>query len=179
MDIQEIWEKALRNTQIIRPRVKDLETFSVTHLPYIFLSGSSVNPQDTIVRIGDVVVEKPSIILPENLPQFKGFDFEEDLHINQGLLTNFLLVRGVRFPSFKYENKYSLDSYEGNLDKVVEFFLGKLQKEEDVLTGLLSGPDDCWQFSILIFICSQVVRSLDSDIQKLIDEYRKKHKGGI
>ncbi len=179
MDIQEIWEKALRNTEIIRPRIKDLDAFSVTHLPYIFLSNATLNSGNTLVRKGEVVVEKPSIILPENLPQFKGFDFEENLQLNQGLLTNFLLVRGVRFPSFKYNNIYSLDNYEGNLTKAVEFFLDKLQKEEDVHTGLLNGPDDCWQFSILIFICSQIVRSADSDIQKLLDDYRKKRRGDL
>ena len=75
MDIQELWERALKNTEIIRPRVQELHTFSSTQLPYVFLSESSINAGDTVVRKGEVLVEKPSLILPADSPQFEGFSF--------------------------------------------------------------------------------------------------------
>ena len=76
MNIQELWEKALKQTRVIRPRVQALETFKATRLPYVALSASLINPGDTVVRKGDILVEKPAIILPFNLPQFEGFEFE-------------------------------------------------------------------------------------------------------
>jgi hypothetical protein len=177
MDIEELWGKALKDTEIIRPRVKELQTFEATELPYVFLAGSTVNAGDTVVRKGEVLVEKPSLMLPTYSPQFQGFDFEEELKVNQGLLTNFLLIRGIRFPSLKYNNKtLSLDIYEGELKKAVGYYMDSLQRQEDVQTGLITGPEDCWQLSILIFICTQVARSADSDIQRLLEEYRKKNK---
>lgn len=177
MDIRELWEKALGETQILRPRIKDLQAFSSTQLPYLLLCASSVNAGNTLVRKGEVVVEKPSLIVPVNSPQFEGFDFDKDPQINQDILTNFLIIRGVRFPSLKYNNKTaSLDIYEGDLEKAVSYYSDMLARQEDVDTGLVSGPDDCWQFSLLIFICSQVVRSTDSDISKIIDEFRKRRK---
>ena len=78
MNIQDGWEKALKYTKIIRPRPKDLLTFEATEVPYIFLSESLVNLGDTVVRKGQIMVEKPAIILPSNMPQFEGFDFEKE-----------------------------------------------------------------------------------------------------
>lgn len=177
MDIQERWEKALEKTEVIRPRVQELLTFSHTDLPYIFLSESSINVGDTVVRKGSVLVEKPSLILPIGLPQFEGFDFEKEPDINKDTVTDFLLVRGVKFPSLKYNNKtYSLDIFEGRLSKAIDEYRDRLEREEDVLTGLIIGPEDCWQFSLLIFVCTQVIKSADGDIKRLLDEFKRKGK---
>ena len=175
MNIQDHWEKALKRTEIVRPRVHPLDTFGSTHLPYIFLAESTVNSGDTVVRKGEVVVEKPSLILPFNTPKFEGFDFEEKLHLNPDFLMNFLLVRGVAFPSLRYNIKTdSLDVYEGRLNKALEHYRDVLQRSEDVRTGLFTGTEDNWQFSVLIFICAQVARSADNDLKKLLDDYQKK-----
>lgn len=175
MDIQERWEKALEKTEIIRPRVQELLTFSHTDLPYIFLSESSINVGDSVVRKGSVLVEKPSLILPLGLPHFEGFDFEKEPEIGEDMVTNFLLVRGVKFPSLNYNNRtYSLDIFEDRLSKAIEQYRDRLQREEDVLTGLIIGPEDCWQFSLLIFVCSQVIKSADGDIKRLLEQFKKK-----
>lgn len=175
MDIQETWEKALKYTDIIRSRVSPLLTFQDTELPYIFLAESSVNTGDTVVREGKILVERPSIILPSNLPQFEGFEFDKDYRLSQDMIITFLLVRGVSFPSLKYNNQVSsLNVYEGGLKKAIEHFSDRLQKAEDVHSGLIAGPEDCWQFSLLIFVCGIIARSADGDIKKLLDELRRK-----
>ncbi len=174
MDIHSSWEKALKHTEVIRPRVQSLQTFETTQIPYIFLAESAIHHGDTIVRKGEVGVDKPSIILPPYLPQFEGFDFKEDLKGAEDYLTTFLLVRGIRFPSMKYENKISsLDIREEKLPKAIEFFSHQLQKQENVSTGLVVGPEDCWQFSLLIFVCGQVIRSAEGDIRKIFDRFRQ------
>lgn len=174
MNIQDNWEKALKHTKIIRPRPKDLLTFEATEVPYIFLSESLVNLGDTVVRKGQVMVEKPAIILPSNLPHFEGFDFEKEFHSGQDMVLNFLLVRGVTFPSLKYNNKtYSLDIYEGHLEKAIGHYSDKLQQGEDVINGLVAGPEDSWQFSILIYVATQIMRSADSDIKRLLERFRE------
>lgn len=176
MDIQDYWEKALKKTEIVRARVSGLDTFAATSLPYILLSESSVNIGDTVVRKGEVVVEKPALILPQASPQFEGFDFKEKLNLREDMLTNFLLVRGVAFPSLKYNNKtYSVDIFEGELGKAVKSYLDKLQKEEDVHTGLIVAPEDCWQFSALIFIGIQVIKSAETDIRRMMNKLRERN----
>ena len=176
MNIQDAWEKALKTTEIIRPRVQPLQTFETTLLPYIFLSESLVNPGDTVVRKGEITVEKPSIVLPHNMPQFEGFEFEEGLGMNEDILKSFFLVRGVSLPSMKYNNKtHALDVFEGRLPKALEHYGNRLQREENVTAGLVTGSEEIWQLSMLVFICDQVAKSANTDFKKLFDDYR--HRG--
>ncbi len=175
MDIQENWERALKQTEIIRPRVLPLKPFAETRVPYLMLAESSVNRGDTVVRRGEVVVERPAIVLPFNLPRFEGFEFEEKMHTPEDMITNFFLVRGVTFPSLKYNNRTdSIQVYEGSLSKAIDHHLASLQKDENVSAGLVAGPDDCWQFSVLIFVAGQILRSANGDIRSLMDDYRQR-----
>ena len=173
--MQDAWNKALRNTGIIRSRVQALRTFHDTHVPYVFLAESTINIGDTVIRKGEVVVKKPALILPPNIPQFEGFDFNEDYVGQENDFLNFLLVRGVAMPSLKYDNHtHSLNIFEGKLSEAIKYYQDLLQQHENVNTGLVTGPEDCWQFSILIFIYSQVVKNVPNDMKRILDEYRKK-----
>lgn len=178
MGIDALWEKALAHTRILRHRVQGLLTCASTDLPYIFLAESGENVEDTLVRKGGVVVDRPSLILPAYHPQFEGFDFEKELHVDPEHLTSFLLVRGVRFPSLKYSHTpAALHLHGGRLDEASRHYLEKLQREEDIRTGLLAGPEDCWQLSVLIFVCSQVLRSADGDVRRVLEDLRKRGPG--
>lgn len=171
MDVQKNWEQALKNTQIIRPRLAGLSVSTNTKLPYIFLSEAAVNEGDTVVRSGKILVEKPALLLPSYLPQFEGFDLGLEL---QSSLTNFFLIRGITFPSLKYNNEmYALNIYEGKLEKAITHYLDKLKKEEDIQTGLITGPGEIWQFCLLVFICGQVEKSSTQDIKKLLEGFKK------
>ncbi len=176
MNIQESWEKALKTTEIVRPRVRPLETFAMTKLPYVFLAESRQNSAETVVRKGEVLVEKPSLVLPFNLPHFEGFDFEGEMGLNEELLMSFLLVRGVSFPSMKYNHKmlHGLETFKGRLSEAIEHHKNMLQVEENVHAGLVMGLEDVWQFSILIFIGSQVAKSANADFKKLFDDFDRR-----
>lgn len=170
MDIELLWEKAREKTEIVRGRVKSLATFRRTDVPYVFLAESAVNEGHTVIRKGKVIVEKPMILLPEDMPQFEGFDFEEDLHMREEAVQMFLFMRGIRFPSLKYNNTVSkLDLSEDSLAKVADKMRKKLEKEENVNTALILGPEDCWQFSVLIYVASLVGRCARTDIINMID----------
>ncbi|MFA5060656.1 MAG: hypothetical protein WC676_08560 [Candidatus Omnitrophota bacterium] len=174
METNEAWEKALKNTEIVRSRVQNLSTFSDTHVPYILLSESTINTGDTVVRSGEVAISRPSLILPPNMPRFNGFDFTNAPSSDPQIL-NFFLMRGISFPSLNYDNQtHSLNVFEGKMSEAVKSHLEQLQQKEDVLTGLIVAPDDCWQFSLLVFVLSQAIRNIDTDVKKLFDEYRKK-----
>ena len=178
MDIEKIWNKALRETEIIRTRVQALHTLDVTRVPYLLLSASSINVGDTVVRKGEVVVDKPSLIIPPNNPQFQGFEFEDIKKFNEDSLINFLLVRGVSLPSLRYDNRtVSLDVFEGKLSKAIKHYQNFLQRKENVRTGLIKGPEDYWQLSLLIFICSQIAKNAENDIKKLLGDFENNSHG--
>lgn len=173
MDIQELWENALRHTEIIRSRAQDLATFETTALPYVFLAESGVNVGDTVVRKGQVLVERPSLILPS--PQFEGFAFDTELRLSEDAVLNFLLVRGVKFPSLRYHHELSsLDIREGSLQNAIDHFANQLTQREDIQTGLVVGPEDAWQFSVLILVGSLVIRSAEGDLRRLLDDWRRR-----
>ena len=175
MDLEQKWEKALTQTEIVRFRVSYLSTFETTTIPYIFLAESTVNLGDTIVRRGRILVHKPAIILPEDMPQFEGFEFEKDYKVNADMLRMFLLVRGISFPSLKYEHEISkLDIYEGSLEKAKTYFKQELERTEDVQNGLIIGVEDIWQFSVLIYVGLLIGKSLPSDLRRLWGKFKDK-----
>ncbi len=180
MDFEKIWNQALKNTEIVRTRVKALTTTEQTEVSYILLAESSINTGDTVVRRGKILVEKPSLIVPPNNPKFSGFDFDEMSDFKENSLINFFILRGVTFPSFRYDNQTSsLDIHEGSMASAVKKYEKKLQKKEDVHTGLIIGDEDYWQFSLIIFICSQIAKNADSDIRKLLSEYKRREDKGL
>ena len=147
MDFDKAWKKALSETEIIRSRVQILSSYTNTPVPYILLSESSINDGDTVVRKGSVIVKKPALIIPPHNPQFYGFEFDQEEKFEQNSFINFLLIRGVAFPSLKYDNRtHCLDVFEGRLSTAVNHYNKNLQFAEDIKTGLIVAPDDCWQF---------------------------------
>ncbi|HHF98104.1 MAG TPA: hypothetical protein ENL39_01270 [Candidatus Aerophobetes bacterium] len=178
MNLEEKWEKALKETKIIRYRLRNLLAFDSTELPYIVLSPSCVNLGDTVVRKGKVIVHRPLIILPYGpFAQFEGFDFEDDFSLTGDDIRRFLLMRGVSFPSLKYKNEtYELDIFEGDLEKAITYFSDQLERKEDVYSGLITGPEDAWQFSVLIYVAAMAARSASSDIEQIMEELRRRSK---
>jgi hypothetical protein len=174
MDIEQLWDKAQGKTEVIRGRAKALATFTHTAVPYIFLAESSINEGNTVIRRGKVIVDKPMIVLPEDMPQFEGFDFSEDLDVEEDSVQTFFLMRGIRFPSLKYNNSVEkLDLEEDSLSKSVEKHKKQLEREENVSTALIVGPEDCWQFSILFYLASLVGRCTRTDIMNFLDRMYK------
>src|SRR5580658_8898926 len=142
MDITSAWEKALRETNIVRSRVIGLQTFSETQVPYVLLSPSTINEGDTVVRTGQVLVHRPSLILPPNIPQLEGFNFDADDPFKEDTMINFLLVRGITLPSMKYDNKiFSLNVFEGKMQDAIGVYGNRLQRQENTAAGLICGPD--------------------------------------
>ena len=178
MDLQEQWEKARKQTEIIRMRLHDLATFDATSVPYIFLAESALNQGDTVVRKGQVTIERPSIVLPNFSPQFEGFAFDEAFQLSDEAVATFLLVRGVQFPSLKYRHQLSsLDVMEQSLQKAIEHFSRHLTMAEDTTTGLVLGPEDAWQFSVLLLVGALVIRSARGDVRRLLEDWQRRQRG--
>lgn len=176
MSLENKWEKAVENTEIKRRRLKSLHTFKTTDIPYILLGKSAVNIGDTVVRKGKISVDKPMLVLPDNYPQFKGFDFKESMETNSENVSSFLLMRGINFPSLEYNNElYSLDVVEESVQNVLKNYQNKLERKENVKTGLLVGPEDCWQFSLIIYVASLIARSAGTDMKNIIEKIKREN----
>ncbi len=170
MNLREKWDKAVNQTNVVRWRKTNLATFDKTIIRYAFLGESMVNTGDTVRRQGRIIIHRPLLLLPENIPQFEGFDSLKDLGIDEDDLARFLLIRGVSFPSLKYQNETdSLDLVEKPLKDATNNLLAKFDKENNSDTGVLVGPEDCWQFSVIIYAGGLMNRSASRDIRRLLD----------
>ncbi|BBM87639.1 hypothetical protein [Candidatus Uabimicrobium amorphum] len=173
MSLEEKWQKAAKETRIIRSRLQRLSNTEATTLSYIFLAPSLVNTGDTVVRTGKIIVDKPAIILPKNLPQFFGFDFQDELGVNDDSVRSFLIIRGIQYPSLKYQNEIStIDVFEGNVDSAIAHFGNDLERKEDIETALLVGNTEAWQLSLLIYVSVLIQRSLPKDLDNLFDQFK-------
>jgi hypothetical protein len=123
-----------------------------------------------------VLVERHSIVLPNFSPQFEGFEFDKDLHLGEEALATFLLVRGIQFPSLKYRHQISsLDLLEQSLQGAIKQHTDLLQRAEDVKTGLVVGPEEAWQFSLLLLVGALVIRSAQGDLRRILEEWNKRN----
>lgn len=174
MDIEALWKRALEKTEIHRLRLQNLETFEDTLVPYILLSESSVNPGDTVVRQGKVLIQKPALVIPPQSPQFEGFDFDLPDGMGEQSLSMFLYMRGIQFPSMRYQHEIaSLDLIEDSLKKAIACYQDRLARREDTKTGLMSAPEDAWQLSLLILVGALVSRSAGTDIQRIVEKWNR------
>jgi len=177
MDIESLWDKARSQTEILRMRLQDLATFDTTAVPYIFLGESMVNPGDTVVRQGKVLIDRPAIMLPKWSPQFEGFEFDAGLRMSDEHVVTFLLMRGVNFPSLKYQHQLSsLEVMERSLREAVSHYEQRLQRAEDTKTGLVVGPEETWQLSLLLLVGALVIRSAEGDVRRLIEEWKRRQR---
>lgn len=170
MNIEGLWQKAISKTEIYRARLKYLYTFDQTALSYIYLAESAVNEGDVVRRQGSVMVQRPIVFLPGDMPQLEGFEIEDrNLSIGNDAVAAFLFMRGVSFPTMKYLNQtVKLDVIPGPLSKAIKHYKEDLEKKEDINTGLLVSPEDCWQFAVLIYAAVLAAKSIPEDIKNIL-----------
>jgi hypothetical protein len=175
MDIEALWDEARKSTEIHRMRLQDLATFEATAVPYVFLAESSVNQGDTVVRRGQVMIDRPALMVPGLSPHFEGFEFERDWQLTEESVATFLLIRGIQFPSLRYRHEVSsLDVLEQSLQQAIKRYATRMTEAEDVATGLVVGPEAAWQFSVLLLVGALVVRSARGDLRRVLDSWRKR-----
>jgi len=175
MSIENFWDESLKNTEIVRLPIKRLLTFENTRFDYIFLAPSLVNKGDTVVRKGQLEIDRPALILPQPGPSFEGFDSDDPAGIHGEQLSSFFYVRGIKMPSLSYKNEsYTIDLFEGSLAKAEKVFVEQVRLQESISTGIVIGKDTSWQFSLLLMGCHMIDAHVDNDLQKILKRIRKK-----
>ncbi len=175
MSLEQLWNEALKETEIVRLPVKRLHTFGSSLFEYIFLSPSVVNQGDTVVRKGKIDIDRPALVLANNSASFEGFDSDNSSEIRDDKLTSFFYMRGIRFPSFSYKNEpYEIDVYEGSVARAEKMYSDKIRTNEKIATGIVVGKDSSWQFSVILLGCHMIDTHVDSDLKKILDHIKKK-----
>ncbi|MCL0056629.1 hypothetical protein M1N81_03620 [Dehalococcoidia bacterium] len=159
-------EYALRHTELVRPPEQRLNTFGVTKVHYYLLAEPMDSVNETRIREGRVIAERPRIVTPSYLLNvFEGFGDHarkqaEALLARYGFDPNIL--------EYKYRNEMSNTwTLSENISQVILKINEKIDDESDPLAAILKGPDDAWQISLMMFIMSVTRSSVSKNIAEL------------
>jgi hypothetical protein len=171
MDIEsERIEYAARHTEIIRHPRQHLATFGVTNIYYYLLteptySEISNDVNETVIREGRVIAERPKIVTPYYLTNLEGFSYDARQYFEKLLMLHGPNAPGL-FYTYKNEPK-SLNIVSEKWPALVAKLNDEIDKKADPLATIIKGQDDLWDVSLLKFIYEITSRSVQSNIAQL------------
>src|SRR4030066_696575 len=163
-------EYAARHTEIIRYPRQLLASFWVTNIYYYLLteptySEISNDTNETVIREGRVIAERPKIVTPYYLTHLEGFSYDARQYFEKLLMMHGPSAPGL-FYTYKNETK-GLNIVSESLPAVVEKLNEEIDKKGDPLATIIKGQDDLWDVSLLKFIYEITSRSVQGNMAQL------------
>jgi hypothetical protein len=169
MESEERIRHAVINTQIIRAPRQSLATFGATNIYYYLVAEAAYNEivkgEETVIREGRVIAERPRIVTPYYLSRVQGFSAEARKYFEM-LMTHIDPNSPGLYYAYRNEPK-ELTVVSDNLATVVAKLNDDIEKKGDPLTSIIKGEDTLWDISILKFIYELTQRSVSNNIQQL------------
>ncbi|MCL0070486.1 hypothetical protein M1N44_01755 [Dehalococcoidia bacterium] len=159
-------EYALRHTELVRPPEQRLNTFGVTKVHYYLLAEPMDSVNETRIREGRVIAERPRIVTPSYLLNvFEGFG-DHARKQAEALLARYGFDPDIL--EYKYKNEMGNTwTLSENISQVILKINEKIDDESDPLAAILKCPDDAWQISLMMFIMSVTRSSVSKNIAEL------------
>lgn len=168
MDIDsERIENAARHTEILRHPRQHLATFGITNIYYYLVtepvySEITGGADETVIREGRVIAERPKIVTPYYLTHLEGFSYDARRYFETLLRIHGAGTPGI-FYTYKNEPK-GLNIVSENWLAVVDRLNTDIDKKGDPLMSIIKGQDDLWDVSLLKFIYEISTRSAPDNI---------------
>lgn len=148
-------ENAVWRTEIIRLPKQKLATFGTTNLHYYLLTEPvyadlTKDVNETVVREGRVIAEKPRIVTPYYLSHLQGFS-QEASHYLDALIKTYGPDAPGLFYTYRNEPK-ELTIVSEHWRAVSDRLNAEIDKRGDSLTAIVKGEDELWDVSLLKFI---------------------------
>jgi len=163
-------EYAVRHTEILRPPKQSLSTFGTTNIYYYLLTEPTYleltkDVNETVVREGRVIAERPRIVTPYYLSRLEGFSLEARRYLDALIKTYGLDAPGLFF-TYRNEPK-ELNIVSAHWLSVVDKLNAEIDKRGDPLTSIIKGEDELWDVSLLKFIYEVARSSLPHHISQM------------
>jgi len=146
----------VENTEVLRPPKQSLATFGTSVIYYYLLTKPyysslvSQGQEETVVREGRVIAQRPQIVTPYYLLNlFQGF--EHGREFAQYIIGKY----GPHEPGLLYQYKnepHSVNIVGSSLEELARELIARLDKEGSPLTAVIKGVDEMWDVSLLKFI---------------------------
>lgn len=163
-------EYAVEHTEILRPPRQSLSTFGTTNIYYYLLTEPAYSEltkavNETVVREGRVIAERPRIVTPYYLSQLEGFSLEARRYLDALIKAHGPDTPGL-FYTYRNEPK-ELNIVSNHWRAVVEKLNAEIDKRGDPLTSIIKGEDELWDVSLLKFIYELARSSLPHHISQM------------
>ncbi len=171
MDINdERIKEAVSHTEILRPPKRSLATFGTTNIYYYLVTEPAYSElvkggNETVIREGRVVAERPRIVTPHYLSNIEGFSSDARKYFDILIKTHGANAPGL-FYSYKNEPE-ELTIVSNTLLEVVDKLNLDIDKSGNPLTSIIKGLDELWDVSLLKFIYELTRSSLPDNLLQL------------
>lgn len=157
----EVWNAV----EIVRPVSYSLFTFGSSELPYYLVCPPSRDQHLASVRKGQVNIDRPLILTPDNVhPEFR--DFFEDA-ADDGII-DFLLARTASFSSLKLTNRSGETKLvSDSVEEIVSRLNRQLDDEEEDRVAILTAPSALAGVAVLKYATERVLSSAPDNVQEL------------
>jgi hypothetical protein len=170
MDIDDRIQYAIEHTEVLRSPKQRLSTFGFTNMYYYLLTEPVYSEllskmEETVVREGRVITEKPKIVTPYYLVNiFEGFQHGKEY-------AEFILRKyGANEPGllYKYRNEPSeVNIVSSPLNEVIVTLNQRIDQKGDPLSVIIKGVGEMWDVSLMKFIHDVTRGSLSSNVTEL------------
>lgn len=163
-------EDAVRRTEIIRPPKRSLATFGTTNIYYYLLTEPAYaeftgDVNETVIREGRVIAERPRIVTPYYLSRLEGFSQDARKYFDMLIKAYGPDAPGL-FYGYRNEPK-ELNIVSDNWRSVVDKLNTEIDKRADPLTSIIKGEDGLWDVSLLKFIYEITRGSVQSHMSQM------------
>ena len=163
-------EYAARHTQIVRHPRQHLATFGITNVYYYLVtepiySEITHDTNETVIREGRVIAERPKLVTPYYLTHLEGFSYDARQYLEKLMMMHGPNAPGL-FYTYKNEPK-GLNIVSDGWQVVVEKLNDEIDKKGDPLAAIIKGQDDLWDVSLLKFIYEITSRSVQSNLAQM------------
>jgi hypothetical protein len=157
----EVWDAV----EIVRPVSYSLFTFGSSELPYYLVCPPGRGQPLASVRKGQVNIDRPLILTPDNLhPEFR--DFFEDA-TDEGII-DFLLARTASFSNLKLTNRSGETKLvSDSVEEIVSRLNRQLDNEEEDRVAILTAPSTLAGVAVLKYATERVLSSTPDNVQEL------------
>ena len=163
-------EYTVEHTEILRLPKQSLSTFGTTNIYYYLLTEPAYKEltrdvNETVVREGRVIAERPRIVTPYYLSQLEGFSLEARRYFDALIKVHGSDAPGL-FYTYRNEPK-ELNIVSDHWHSVVDKLNAEIDKRGDPLTSIIKGEDELWDVSLLKFIYELARTSLPHHLSQM------------
>jgi len=163
-------ENAIRATEVLRPPKRTLATFGTTNVCYYLVTEPSYRElvegeEETVVREGRVVSERPRVVTASYLLRLEGFSDHARRYLEMMMQEHGPHVPGL-FYGYKNEPG-DTTIVSSDLNSVVRRIGEQIDREGDALAAIVKGVDDLWDVSLMKFIFDLTRSSVDANVSEM------------